>query len=151
MILAIWLSSDICALRVHSWPERSDTTVDCPQRISRTKSLGQRICSWIALRVTTGKRVCLPVTSRDLWKYCLMYAQDFTYGLQKGWNVCGGSGRRAGQHGRRNPVTEGTCPDCSGSIDKPRQVNRKPIQVECLSSVQQCSQRTARFGSKWSE
>lgn len=121
-----------------------DRAVDCPQRISQTKSLWQRMCSWIALRITTGKSVCLAVASRDLWKYCLMYAQDFTYSLQKGWNVCGGSGRRAEQHGRRNPVTEGTCPACWDSIDKLRQANRKPIQVECLSPVQQCSQWRAR-------
>jgi hypothetical protein len=132
--------SDRCAPNTHnghSGTQQSDTTaVNNSQRISQTKRFGQRLCSWITLRITAEKSVCLSVASRDLWKYCLMYAQDFTYSLQKGWNVCGGSGRRAEQHGRRNPVTEGTCPVLPDSIDKSRQVNRKPIQVECMLLVQ---------------
>lgn len=136
----IWRSvygadSDVCSSNPHNG--HIDTTVfNGSQRISKTKTVGQRLCSWITLRITAEKSVCLSIASRDLWKYCLMYAQDFTYSLQKGWNVCGGSGRRAEQHGRRNPVTEGTCPLLGDAIDKSGQVNRKPIQVECMSSVQ---------------
>lgn len=150
--LKIWRSaygidSDVCISNPHNG--HTDTTVaNGSQRISQTKTVGQRLCSWITLRITAQKNVCLSVASRDLWKYCLMYAQDFTYSLQKGWNVCGGSGRRAEQHGRRNPVTEGTCPLLGDAIDKSGQVNRKPIQVECMSSVQQCSERQARFGAQ---
>jgi len=138
--LKIWRSaygadSDVCISNPHNG--HTDTTVvNGSQRISQTKTVGQRICSWITLRITAEKSVCLSVASRDLWKYCLMYAQDFTYSLQKGWNVCGGSGRRAEQHGRRNPVTEGTCPLFGDAIDKSGQANRKPIRVECMSSVQ---------------